>query len=149
MTADAGPDAKPMVRHSALLNTMFSILRESDGPMPAKEVVEQVAQRLPLTDYEASRSSAGAQRFDTYLRYSNLWARTLGWMSSEGGGWALTEAGRAALDEIGDPATLAQVLGRKYRAEAKRRKVAQPDNPKWATVVKALNFRRWSRRSTL
>ena len=49
-----------MVRHSALLSAMFSILREADGPIPPKEVIERVAQRLPLTAYEASRAPAGS-----------------------------------------------------------------------------------------
>lgn len=139
MTSDAGPDAKPMVRHSALLGAMFSILRGADGPIPPKVVIDRIERQLPLTAHESSRAPSGSPRFETYLRYAALWARTLGWMTNEGG-WALTEAGQAALDEISDPANVAPVLSRKYRAEAKRRKVAQPDNPKWAKVVQALNL---------
>lgn len=85
------------VRTTLYLRACFEILREAGEPMPAKEVLDEVGERVAPNpnELEIVRSEP---RWRNNLRWRTGDAATIGWMTKRHGRWSLTEAGETAMD---------------------------------------------------
>ncbi|MGH3301493.1 MAG: AAA family ATPase, partial [Streptosporangiaceae bacterium] len=112
------------IRNALLFQTAMEILRDATGPLPPKEVMAQVADRIVLTPYELSTYESGQSRWYVALGFITGGAATVLWVTKHGG-WAITDKGRAALDEFLSAPALYAEMNRLYAEIDQRRKQAQ------------------------
>lgn len=112
------------VRNGLLLQTTLEILRDATGPLPVREVLREVSERVTLTPYELAKYRDGQERWDVAVRFLTGDATTLGWMSKLGG-WTLTEAGVDALERLATAEQLYAELTKRYHEIYQRRRQAQ------------------------
>lgn len=89
---------KPTIRRGLLGRLVFEVLRDASEPIKAAEAVRRVESRFEPTPHEASLNNSGIRRWETYLRWTTSWAKTIGWIQKGRGYWSLTPEGRDALD---------------------------------------------------
>src|ERR1043166_7190392 len=80
------------------LRHLFQILQQHPDGLPAGDAIQQVQQKVKLTDYERGSYKSGGQRFDKILRWATVDCKKAGWLIKEEGRWYATEAGIAALE---------------------------------------------------
>ena len=69
--SEAGPDG---VRRDLLLRAMFDVVGTAEGPLPSREVMEQVRDALDLNEVELSKNNSGQERFNTFIGFASGWA---------------------------------------------------------------------------
>jgi 5-methylcytosine-specific restriction enzyme B len=111
------------IRYALLIWETLGVLRESDRPLPPREVTELLRDRFQPTAYESESVQSGGLRWETVLGFVSGDAVTVGWMS-KAGGWSITDAGREALDTYAAPEELYEELQRRWREIDDRRKQA-------------------------
>lgn len=129
---EAGPAPDPdwALRCRTRLRAALQILADEDRLLMLPELQELTAQRVPLTDYDASTTRTGAVRAWTNLGW-NLTARCAhsGWLhATADAGFRLTLDGRAALRDYRDPLKIYEVADEAYRAwdAARKEQLADP-----------------------
>jgi alkylated DNA nucleotide flippase Atl1 len=118
--------ADGQVRYAQILWETFRVLRDAPTPIPSREMVARVKERLRPTPYESEENRSGSSRWETAMRFKSGDAATVGWMTKRGD-WAITEAGIEALESYPTPIDLYRALHTRYREIDQRRKQAQQD----------------------
>ena len=118
--------ADGQVRYAQILWETLHVLRDASAPIPSREMVARVRERLRPTLYEGQENKSGHSRWETAMRFKSGDAATVGWMTKRGD-WAITEAGIEALDTYPTPIALYRELHTRYREIDQRRKQAQQD----------------------
>ncbi|MEV4810067.1 AAA family ATPase [Micromonospora avicenniae] len=113
------------VRYALLVRTCLEVLRDSGERMHGKEVLDEVAKRVGLTEAELRPHKSGVPAWNVAARFHTGDAATAGWMVKRDGLWWITEAGRKALDTYQDPDALYAEIGRRYREVYRNRKQAR------------------------
>lgn len=105
-------------RRGEIQKTTLEFLRENPDGIQAKNVIAAVADRMTLSEYEASDypNHPGVRRFDKIVRFLTIGPVKAGWITKEKGIWSLTEAGAKVLEDYSDPAAIFEESHRLYRA---------------------------------
>lgn len=90
-------------RTGQFLRKLFEILMRAPDGMQGKLALEQVAQAIPLTEYELGEYESGGQRFDKIVRFATVDTTKAGWLVKNKGIWSITDAGRQAYASYPDP----------------------------------------------
>ena len=100
----------------------FKILKEADGEMRGKEVIDKVRETVDFDDYAYHRyEKTGYIRWESILHFYTIDCVKAGYMRKQNGIWYLTEEGEKAM-ELG-PEKLLDTATKKYREwDAKNRK---------------------------
>jgi restriction system protein len=113
-------------RQGKMVRAVLEVLKDKPEGLPARQVIEEVASRLGMTDFESSDypNRPGVRRFDKILRFNTIPAVKAGWLIKSRGQWTLTDEGRVALEKFpGDPAEFMRESVRLYQAWRR----SQPD----------------------
>lgn len=104
-------------RIGELMRAVFDVLAENPDGLPAREVLVQVEQRLPLTDFEQSTypKRPNIRRFEKVVRFATIAPVKAGWLIKDKGQWILTDAGRSAYHQFADPVALKREADRLYK----------------------------------
>ena len=131
------PDVEPVQdpgwteRSRTRLRAALEVLGEQERPLSIGELQDLVAQRVPLTDYDASVTASGAVRAWNNLRW-NLTTNFehAGWLhATSEGGYRLTREGRRALMTHADPMAMFDAATRAYQYWETARSEQLPDFP--------------------
>ncbi|WP_422755292.1 AAA family ATPase [Micromonospora sp. WMMD708] len=114
-----------MIRNGLLLRTCLEVLRDNGGRMHGREVLDEVAKRIDLTDVERKPHKNGVPAWNVAARFHTGDAATAGWLVKRDGLWWITEAGRKALDSYPGTDDLYAEIGRRYREVYRNRKLAR------------------------
>lgn len=68
-------------RTGELLRKLFEILKQSPEGMPAGAALEQLANAVQLTEYEAGNYASGTRRFDKIVRFATVDCVKAGWLA--------------------------------------------------------------------
>ncbi|MGK7947846.1 MAG: restriction endonuclease [Xenococcaceae cyanobacterium] len=102
-----------------LIYTAFAILKDNDGELQGKKVIEEVGQRIELDDWAKSRyEKSGYIRWQSVLHFYTIDCIKAGFLIKKKGVWYLTPEGEEAfkLGETGLLETATQAY-RKWKAE--------------------------------
>lgn len=104
-------------RIGELMRAVFQVLADNPDGLPAREVLDQVEHRIPLTDFEQSSypNRPHIRRFEKIVRFATIAPVKAGWMVKDKGQWTLTNDGREALRQFPDPADLQRHASQLYR----------------------------------
>jgi restriction system protein len=104
-------------RQGQLVRKAFEILRRHPEGLQAREVIDQVAKSVTLTEFEQSpyASTPNTRRFDKILRFSTIASVKAGWLVKEKGRWILTDIGWQAHERLADPEEFMREAARLYR----------------------------------
>ncbi|SMC02182.1 restriction system protein [Sulfobacillus thermosulfidooxidans DSM 9293] len=104
-------------RIGEIMRAVFDVLAENPDGLPAREVLAQVEQRLPLTDFEKSTypKRPHIRRFEKVVRFATIAPVKAGWLIKDKGQWILTDAGRSAYHRFTDPVALKREANRLYK----------------------------------
>jgi restriction system protein len=93
-------------RTGELQRGVFKILLDRLDGLPAKEVIQQMEQVVPPTDFEKKDypNNPGVQRFGKMVRFSTIAPVKAGWMIKDKGKWYVTQEGGQAFKKYSDPA---------------------------------------------
>jgi len=90
-------------RTGELLRKLFEILIKNPEGLKAGIALEQLADAVTLTAYEAGNyESTGTRRFDKIVRFATVDCSKAGWLLKQKGVWTVTEAGLQAYKTITD-----------------------------------------------
>lgn len=99
----------------------FQILKEADGQMRGKEVIDKIRERVTFDDYETHiYEKTGYVRWESVMHFYTIDCIKAGFMLKENGLWILTEEGEKAM-ELGAE-KLMQIATKKYREWSKDNK---------------------------
>lgn len=99
----------------------FEILKESDGNLPSKEVMNRIPGKVHLTDWEKERyEKTGYIRWQSILHFYTIDCSKAGYLRKQKGVWYLTEEGESAMN-LG-AVELLKTASEKYRKWDKGRK---------------------------
>jgi restriction system protein len=92
-------------RSGELVRNVFEILSHEPEGLPVKEILHQLKQRLPPTEFEESDypKRLGTRRYEKIVRFATIASVKAGWITKTKGVWALTDEGRRALERFKDP----------------------------------------------
>lgn len=87
---------------------ILRILVDHPGGIAAKDVLTELARRMPPTPFEAADypNRPGVRRFEKMARFSTIAPVKASWLTKINGIWAITEKGRQILNEYSDPLAL-------------------------------------------
>lgn len=110
-------------RVGELTRKVLEILIAHPDGLPAKAVLEQVEQAIPLTDFERSTypTQPDVRRFEKIVRFNTIGPVKAGWMIKDKGRWHITDEGRKAYQQFPDPERFAREADRLYRQWAESR----------------------------
>ena len=110
------------------IHATLKILKEADGEMRGKEVVDTIRNTLDFNDYENHvYEKTGYVRWESILHFYTIDAMKAGFMRKQKGTWIITEEGLEALDKY-TPQELLEASTKKYREwEAKNKKESLED----------------------
>ncbi|MER5389833.1 AAA family ATPase [Saccharopolyspora sp. NPDC002686] len=112
------------VRIGVLLHACLEVLAEADEPLPKREVLHRIEQRVELSPYErGDLNSNDEKRWQQQLGWRSGDMTTIGWMSKRDGLWSLTDAGAAAMGSY-EPDELITEVNRRYAEIHRRRQKA-------------------------
>ena len=113
-------------RTGELLEAVLRIIDGKPDGVPAKEVIAEVAVRVPPTEFELSDypSTPGTRRFDKIVRFATIGAVKAGWLVKQRGTWTITEAGTSVIGMYKNPGDLSRQAHKLYALWKK----AQPDD---------------------
>jgi restriction system protein len=99
------------------IKTVFAamqILKEAGGHLPGKEVVQKIAEKVTITDWEKERyEKTGYIRWQSILHFYSIDCIKAGFLYKQKGVWFLTDEGEKAL-ELGQ-IKLHELASSKYR----------------------------------
>jgi hypothetical protein len=81
------------VRTGEYLRECLLILKEKGGECPSAELINEMANRLNLSDYEKSLNESGHYRWTTRFRFYSIGLVKAGWILKNHGVWILTKDG--------------------------------------------------------
>jgi restriction system protein len=92
-------------RTGELLRIVFDLLWNEPEGLPAKEILDQIPQKIRLTDYESGyyASTPNSPRFEKIVRFATIDLVKAGWIVKSKGRWFLTEEGRSAYKKYYSP----------------------------------------------
>ncbi|MGC4805738.1 AAA family ATPase [Micromonospora sp. DT233] len=123
------------------MRTCLEVLRDGGERMHGRAVLDEVANRLDLTDTELKPHKSGVPAWNVAARFHTGDAATAGWLVKRDGLWWITEAGRRALDTYRGPDDLYAEISRRYREVYRRRKQARKKyESKLQTLASALEL---------
>jgi len=101
----------------------LQILKENDGEMRGRDVVEKIRESLEFNDYERHVfERTGYVRWESVLHFYTIDAMKAGFMRKNKGTWILTKEGSEALDN-NNPNELYELISKGYREwEVKNKK---------------------------
>lgn len=104
-------------RSGELVRGVFHILSQQSDAVPAKVVLDRLANLVPPTTFEASTypNRPNVRRYEKIIRFSTIGAVKAGWLVKNKGAWSLTDSGRAAFARFKDPEAFQREAGRLYR----------------------------------
>ena len=104
-------------RAGELVRGVFEILMQHPDGVAAQKVLEMLAERVELTEFEKSNypSTPNTRRFEKIVRFMTIGPVKAGWMLKNKGLWTITESGREAYKKYDDPAEFRKVSDRLYR----------------------------------
>lgn len=106
----------------------FEILKNADGNLPSKEVMNQIPEKVNLTDWEKERyEKTGYIRWQSILHFYTIDCSKAGYLRKQKGIWYLTEEGEGAMS-LGAVALL-KTASQKYRKWDKKRKAENEVEP--------------------
>jgi restriction system protein len=85
--------------------------------MPAQDILRQLEQLVPPTEFEAADypNRPGVRRYEKIVRFHTIGPVKAGWLVKEAGIWSLTPDGRDAYERYSEPAEFSREAGRLYR----------------------------------
>jgi restriction system protein len=94
-----------MRRQGELVRAVFQILIGKPEGMAAKDVLEQLGERVKLSEFEQGSYPSAPQspRYHKITRFATISAVKAGWLEKRKGIWGLTDDGKLALDSHEDP----------------------------------------------
>ena len=103
-------------RVGELQRGVFKILLDYPDGLPAKEVLQQLEQVVPPTDFEKGNypKHPNVRRFEKTARFATIGPVKAGWLVKTKGRWYLTEEGKKAYKQIQDPAKFAREATRLF-----------------------------------
>lgn len=125
MPDDVYEDGAPTIRRAWLLGEMFRVLRDAEAPLSAKQVMDRIEERAPLTPREMSLNPSGSGRAETFVRFASGWANVLGWITKSSAGWRISPEGAAALDDAASDDELLRTIKLAYQVAFKRRQAVR------------------------
>lgn len=104
-------------RTGELVRGVFQILLKHPDGLPAKDVLQQMEQLVPPTEFERSiyPKHPNVRRYEKIIRFSTIAAVKGGWLIKDKGLWSLTSEGRDAFEKFKDPEKFSLEGGRLYR----------------------------------
>ncbi len=119
---DGIEDLSPSVACAAkTVYAAFEIIKESDGSLPSREVLNQIPGKVNLTEWEKERyEKTGYIRWQSILHFYTIDCSKAGYLRKQKGVWYLTEEGEKAIS-LG-AVTLLKTASEKYRKWDKNRK---------------------------
>jgi len=104
-------------RVGELVRGVFQILLKHPDGLPAKDVLQQMEQLVPPTEFEQSiyPKHPNVRRYEKIIRFSTIAAVKGGWLIKDKGLWSLTAEGRDAFEKFRDPEKFSLERGRLYR----------------------------------
>jgi len=101
-------------RIGTYLKTALQVLQENGGQLPSREVIQQIEQRLDLSDYEKAQfEKTGYIRWESIVHFYSIDLTKAGWLLKKKGLWYLTPEGSEALKY--SPKELIMIAGKKYQ----------------------------------
>lgn len=79
-------------RTGEYLKEALLVLKEKGSEYPSSDLINEMASRLALTDYEKSLNNSGQQRWITNFRFYSIGLVKAGWIEKTGRTWKLTDA---------------------------------------------------------
>lgn len=113
------------VRYGLLVRTCLEVLRDNGGRMHGKAALDEVAQRLHLTEVELRPHKSGVPAWVVATRFHTGDAATAGWVIKRDALWWITSAGQTALETYPEPETFYAEIGRQCRQVFRSRKQAR------------------------
>ncbi len=138
-------------RLGQLLRGVFKILKSRPDGLPAKDVLSELQNLIPPTEFEASSypSHPTVRRYEKIARFATIGPVKAGWLQKDKGLWSLTEQGRKAYDQYADPETFYREAAKLYR-QWKQQQPATGEEPlegqseDTATAVEEAEESAWS-----
>lgn len=84
-------------RMDQLLRAVFRQLKSVGGRARPKSLFAELSHSVDLSPYELERTSSGAVRWETHVRFYLIGCKRAGFLQSESGYWKLTPEGERAL----------------------------------------------------
>ncbi len=136
-------------RSGELVRGVFEILLPHPDGLPAKTVLERLADVVPPTDFENSTypSRPNVRRFEKIVRFQTINTVKAGWMTKEKGLWTLTDEGRSAYERFTDPEQFfreAIRLYRQWKQDQPQDEEAEADLPDTTTTFEEAEEAAWS-----
>lgn len=103
-------------RIDEIVRKVFEVLLQHPEGMRAKDLLAEVANSMPLSDFEKSDypNRPGVRRFEKTARFATIAPVKAGWLVKSRGRWILTEDGKAAYQQFKDPEALAKRASELY-----------------------------------
>lgn len=104
-------------RAGELLRGVFRILLAHPEGLPAREVLRQLEEEVPPTEWEAEeyQNRPGVRRFEKIVRFASINQVKAGWLLKNVGHWTLTDEGREAYKRFTDPEEFMREAIKLYR----------------------------------
>ncbi len=138
-------------RSGELVRGVFQILLDHPDGLRAKDVLHQLEEVVPPTEFEASTypDRPNVRRYEKIVRFSTITVVKAGWLVKSKGSWSLTDAGRAAFEKFTDPEEFNREARRLYREWRADQPVDEPEVPEddsgqAATTVEEAEEGAWS-----
>lgn len=77
--------------------TALRVLKENDGVMPSRKLMEEVERRVNLSDWEKEITSTGGIRWQNIYHFSSVDYVKAGYIIKKSGSWYLTPEGSDVL----------------------------------------------------
>ena len=92
-------------RSGELMRGVFRLLSAHPEGLPAKTVLEKLAELVPPTDFEKTTypRRPDTRRYEKIVRFATIGPVKAGWLVKDKGHWGLTDAGRRAFEAFPDP----------------------------------------------
>jgi|SRR5579884_1153971 restriction system protein len=114
-------------RSGELVRGVFKLLLAHPEGLPAKSVLEKLAELVPPTEFEKTTypRRPDVRRYEKIVRFSTIGPVKAGWLVKNKGLWTLTEEGRKAYERLSDPEEFMREAARLYR----QWRAEQPQEP--------------------
>jgi len=116
-------------RTGEIVRSIFEVLMKHPEGLAAREVLEAVEKKLPLTEFEKGcyPNRPDVRRFEKIARFSTISPVKAGWIEKQKGHWIITEEGRAAFKQYYDPAEFMSEANRLYRTWRRSQPIEEED----------------------
>ena len=103
-------------RRGEIQQNIIKVLKESNGPIPARMAIKNIEQIMTLSEFEKSDypKRPGIRRFDRMVRFHTIPLVKAGWIIKSKGNWEVTDDGKAALSSHIDPEEFCREAMRLY-----------------------------------